>query len=227
MAWIDADIAFDNPHWVSDTLRLLSSGEYDVVQNFSHCLDLDAAENAMNVFSGFGFQYAHGRPYSKGGEGVARMWHPGYSWSCTRSAYTRMGGLYDWGILGSGDHHLSLSWIGHSQKSVNENVSDGYKASLAKLEKDCKGFRIGYTPGVIRHFYHGDKKGRQYDTRWKVLVKYQYDPYTHVTKNKDGLLIPTAECPQGLIDDIYKYFSARNEDQKYQDGSMKMHSLKI
>ena len=37
----------------------------------------------------------------------------------------------------------------------------------------------------------------------------------HVTHNKDGLLIPTAECPKKLLDDIFNYFSERNEDEYF------------
>lgn len=44
------------------------------------------------------------------------------------------------------------------------------------------------------------------------LVKYQYNPTQHITINSDGLLIPTPECPQGLLDDILQYSKDRKED---------------
>ena len=39
-AWIDADIEFDSSSWALDTLKILN-GSKDVVQLFSHCVDMD------------------------------------------------------------------------------------------------------------------------------------------------------------------------------------------
>jgi hypothetical protein len=36
----------------------------------------------------------------------------------------------------------------------------------------------------------------------------------HITQNSDGLLIPTPECPTGLLEDIMQYFRERNEDEE-------------
>jgi hypothetical protein len=211
MAWIDADIEFDNPHWVQDTLAVLK--EYDIVQLFGHAVDMDASQNAMNIFPSFGYQYSHARPYSKGGD-PKNQWHPGFGYACTRKAYEQMGGLFQYGILGSGDHHMALSWINKGSMSFHNNVSPGYKKSILDYQERCKGLTIGYTPGVIRHHFHGDKKFRKYNERWEILVEHQYDPFTMVT-TKDGLLIPTRECPQELLNDIYDYFAQRNEDQRF------------
>ena len=43
--------------------------------------------------------------------------------------------------------------------------------------------------------------------------QYKYNPELHLTKNSDGILIPTNDCPQGLLDDIMDYFRERNEDE--------------
>jgi hypothetical protein len=79
------------------------------------------------------------------------------------------------------------------------------------------GLKLGYVPGVIRHYFHGSKKNRKYMERWQILVENQYNPNIHVTTNDFGLLIPTEECPQKLLDDIMQYFSERNEDEGYLD----------
>ena len=54
---IDADIHFDNIHWVDDTLKLLSS--YDIIQMFNVCLDLDSNGETMACYHSFGYQYHH------------------------------------------------------------------------------------------------------------------------------------------------------------------------
>jgi hypothetical protein len=81
------------------------------------------------------------------------------------------------------------------------------------FQQRVKNLRLGYVPGVIRHYYHGSKKNRKYLERWKILVKHAYNPLVHVKLNNDGLLVPTDSCPRGLLDDILGYFLERNEDE--------------
>lgn len=214
-AWIDADVEFTNVHWAQDTLKLLNMS-YDVVQLFSHAVDMSAVQDAMQIFSGFGFQYANRQRYRKGG---VNFFHPGFAWAMTREAYEGLGGLYEYSILGSGDNNMALSFIGHGLQTLNERTSDGYKESIVAYEARALDLnvRIGYTPGVIRHYFHGSKKNRKYSERWKILVTYEFDPYIHVTHNAEGLLVPTPECPKDLIEGIYTYFSERNEDEGYEE----------
>ena len=61
------------------------------------------------------------------------------------------------------------------------------------------------TPGIYPN--------RKYTERWQILVKHSYNPLTHITKDENGLLIPTKECPAELLEDIMNYFKERNEDE--------------
>ena len=176
---------------------------------------MDKRLDAMSIFPSFGFQYAKGKKY--GGNGI-NMWHPGFAWACTRTAYERMGGLYQQSILGSGDHNMAFAFLGNAAKSVNECVTEDYKQSIIDFQEKVTSLRLGYIPGVIRHFFHGSKKNRKYSERWQILVNHCYSPLIHLTTNKDGLLIPTAECPAGLLSDILTYFGERNEDEGYKDA---------
>lgn len=211
-AWIDADIEFDSASWAEDTLKLLN-GSYDIVQLFSHAVDMDLNEEAMNVFPGFGFQYSKKQRYSS--KGILKMWHPGFAWACTHKAYYKMEGLYEKSILGAGDHNMALSYIKNATVSVNKDVTDEYHNSIIEFERRVKNLRLGYTPGIIRHYFHGLKKKRYYGDRWHILVRNLYNPYEHITKNKDGLLIPTETCPPELLNEILDYFKSRHEDEGY------------
>jgi hypothetical protein len=210
-AWIDADIEFENTSWALDTLKVLN-GYKDIVQPFSHCVDMNKNMTAIGIYPSFGFQYSKKQPY---GGIQANMWHPGYAWACTRKAYETMGGLYEVSILGAGDHNMSLSLLGKGDQSVNADATDGYKNSIEVFQDAAKNLRLGYVPGVIRHHFHGLKKNRKYMERWHILVDNAYDPFAHITKNKDGLLVPTAVCPPKILEDIVKYFKERNEDEGY------------
>jgi hypothetical protein len=210
-AWIDADVEFDSTTWAQDALKVLN-GCRDIVQLFSHAVDMDKHKNTMSIFPSFGFQYSKQSRY--GGTGM-NMWHPGYAWAITRKAYDKMGGLFEQSILGSGDHNMAFSFIGNGVKSLNDAAHDSYKDAVVDFETSAKTLRLGYVPGVIRHHFHGSKKNRKYGERWEILVQNRYNPDEHITKNKDGLLVPTASCPQTMLDSIMTYFSERNEDEEY------------
>lgn len=212
-AWIDADVEFENTTWASDALKVLN-GSRDVIQLFSHAIDMDKGKNAMSIFPSFGFQLSKGVKY--GGTGI-NMWHPGFAWACSRKAYERMGGLYEKGILGAGDHAMSFAFIGNCEGSCNPRATDDYKQTLYHFEKKCAGVRLGYIPGVIRHYFHGSKKNRKYSERWNILINNAYSPQRHITK-KDGLLVPTPECPKAMLEEILTYFHERNEDEGFLEG---------
>jgi hypothetical protein len=209
VAWIDADIEFDSASWVSDTLKILN-GYKDIVQLYSHAVDMNKDENAMSIFTSFGFQYSKGKKY--GGIGP-NFWHPGFAWAMTRRAYEKVGGLYELSILGSGDHNMAQSLIKNGKNSVNNLVTDSYKNSVLSWQEKASSLRLGYVPGVIRHYFHGSKKNRKYSERWQIIVNHRYNPEIHIEKNNDGLLIPTKDCPSELLNDIMNYFKERNEDE--------------
>lgn len=214
-AWVDADVEFENPSWALDTLKILN-GCKDVVQIYSHAVDMDKDNNAMSIFSSFGFQYSKNSPY--GGTGI-NMWHPGFAWAMSRKAYEKVGGLYELSILGAGDHNMAFAFLGSSAKSLNMSVTQDYKQSVVDFETHAKRLRLGYVPGVIRHYFHGSKKNRKYQERWRILVDNKYSPSLHITTDASGLLIPTKDCPQEMLDSILAYFEERNEDEGYKtDG---------
>jgi hypothetical protein len=108
---------------------------------------------------------------------------------------------------------MCYAFIYNVLESVNHNVHPDYKASLESWQAKACNLRIGYVPGVIRHFFHGNKKNRKYRERWQILVNHNYSPYKHITTDSDGLLIPSNNCPKEMLDDIMTYFRERNEDE--------------
>jgi hypothetical protein len=208
-AWIDADIEFENPTWASDTLKILN-GHKDIIQLFSHAIDMDIDESAMRIFSSFSFQHEKKQKFNKND---VNFWHPGYAWAITRKAYERVGGLYEYAILGSGDNIMSLALINNGLNGINKDSTEGYKETIRDYQKKMRTLRLGYVPGVIRHHYHGSKINRGYNERWKILLENGYNPMEHVTHDSNRLLIPTKEMPVEIVTKIKSYFYARNEDE--------------
>jgi len=228
MAWIDADLSFDDPHWALNTLKVLN--RYDCVQLFTSCMDLDPTLNYMRVYQGGAYQYLHNhvRDFSD------NYWHSGYAWAMTREAFDKLGGLFEYSILGSGDDNMMRSFIGEKAyyTSVRGDCTFGYKAVVREFSNKCLYFtkkpttdclppryqriRIGYIPGNIKHYYHGSKANRKYVQRWEYIIRNSYDPDIHVTHDDHGLIVPTNLFPAALKTDILNYFYSRNEDEAWQ-----------
>ena len=208
-AWIDADIDFDNNCWALDTLKILN-GSKDIVQIFSHAVDMDQNEETMNVYNSFAYQFSHGLQYS---HKFPNYWHPGYAWACTRQAYEKMGGLFELGILGASDHIMSFCLTNKGIQSVNDKYSDDFKNKILSFEKRVKRLRLGYVPVTIRHFFHGSKINRKYIERNEILLRYNYSPSIHISYDENGIMVPSKDFPKEFLDEIMQYFKQRNEDE--------------
>ena len=208
VAWIDADLGFLNPSWVQDTIDALN--KYDVIQLFHTCANLGPEGEIMKIDKSFGYMYLKsGKPYTKTYK--YGFWHPRFAWACTRHAYETMGGLVDWGILGSGDHHMALALIGKVTCSHPGNIHTSYADKLDAFEKRVHELKIGYIPGTIVHYWHGRLEDRKYKERWEILTSHQYDPDKDTYKTKGGVIQLTLSGLR-LKDDIHDYFIGRRED---------------
>ena len=213
MAWIDADIEFQNKHWVSETIELLQT--YKVIQMFSHAIDLGVKDETLQVHVGFAYQYCNGETWNLPNK-YTKLWHPGYAWAITRKAYDGIGGLIDFGILGAGDHHMSLSFIGLVNRTLHKDLHEHYKLLCNIYQERCDKHikrSIGFLHGTILHHFHGCKLDRKYVDRWQILIKNKFDPLRDIVKNCEGLYCLDDDKIQ-LRDDIITYFRQRNEDFK-------------
>ncbi len=212
MAWIDGDIEFENVHWACDTLKVLNV--CDIVQLFTICFDLDENNLPMSIWQSFGYKYAHGERF-KHNRGI-NYWHSGYAWACRREFYDAMGGLYEHGILGSGDYVMTQGYVGNN---VGIKELEGFREHIIQYNKrlDTLGHevRIGYIPTLIKHYFHGSKINRKYIERNQILIKHGFNPDIHLMKDDacTGLLVPSPMMSTEFLMDIFKYFAERNEDE--------------
>jgi len=200
-----------NPQWVAETLRTLQTTA-DVVQLFETCVNLGPDGEAMKTDKGFGYmRCTSGKPYTKTHK--YGFWHPGFAWACNRVAYEQMGGLIDWGILGSGDHHMALALIGLADISHPGNIHANYAKRLKAFETRVAGLRLGYVSGVIHHHWHGRLADRRYRERWDILTQNKYDPDRDIYKTS-GAVIQLTLTGLRLQPEIHEYFIGRQEDRK-------------
>lgn len=209
VAWIDADIEFQNKNWVQDTLDQLQT--YKIVQLFSHAIDLGAKQETLQVHIGFAYQHVNGEKWL--GPKYSN-WHPGYAWACRRSAYDEIGGLMDFPILGSADHHMALGFIGLVEKYLNSKLNENYKKLCKIFQQRCDKYivgNVGFVHGTIMHYFHGNKPDRQYQDRWKILINNDFDPLFDIKKDSNNLWQLESNKPK-LRDEVIMYFRQRNED---------------
>lgn len=237
VAWIDADVMFTRPDWANETVQQLQ--HFQVVQMFSEAQDLSPTYEPMKTVTGLshkGFIYSHlshrplgyedcghehqfgpNHPVGKKAHHhcyASPYWHPGFAWAARREAIEALGGLFEVAILGASDHHMAWAFFGKCESSIPEKMHPNYKKALQIWQdRATKHIRkdVGFVPGLLLHYWHGKKKDRQYETRWKILTQNQFDPELDLKKDSQGVLSLT-DRNIALRLDIERYLRTRNED---------------
>jgi hypothetical protein len=193
VAWIDADIQFQVRDIFKETVQQLQ--HFDVVQMFSHAIDMGPQGQHVRTDSSFMYQYIKNGavpPTSARGTKVGDrylFWHPGYAWAARRSALNKVP-IFEFAILGAGDHHMALGLVGRAALSLPNGISLGYRASVLNWERVAEvniRRNVGYVPGLITHAWHGDKRNRKYAERWRLLVETEFCPMRDLVSDVQGL----------------------------------------
>lgn len=220
VAWIDADVGFLREDWATETVHQLQ--HYDVIQMFEHAIDLGPEGEPMACYDSFMSCWQKGKPrYTPSPDGdpyyeapKGPYWHSGFAWAARRDAWNAMGGLMDWPILGSADHHMAWALIGEVESTYPGSVSESYLRRLKTWQDRVSvGIRrnVGYMPGTIQHHWHGKKKDRRYRERWSVLKEHQYDPDQDIQRDWQGVYT-LSHKGERMRNDLRAYFRQRNED---------------
>ena len=210
VAWVDGDIRFRHQAWASEAINALQ--QYPIIQPWSYCYDLGPHGEHLEGHRSFAYMHWHRRVRGIG-QGY-EFAHPGYAWASRRDVLDRLGGLYEMGVSGAGDHHMALGLIGKAVWSIPGSMTDGYKRSIYQWQeratKHISGL-IGHLHGTIEHSWHGRKKNRRYIERWDILKKSAFDPYEDLKFNTWRVMELAGNKPE-LAHDLDRYFRQRNED---------------
>jgi hypothetical protein len=228
VAWVDSDIHFQRHDIIAETAHQLQ--HYDIVQMFSHAIDMGPQLQPFKIHNGFMWSYHQNNfcpPRGAGNGGYygaqqGAFWHPGFAWAARREALDKIQ-LLDKAILGAGDHHMALCLIGEGKRSLPGGITQGYKdmvleweqMAVTRLRKN-----VGYVDGSIIHYWHGSKKNRQYVDRWQILIDNKYDPNKDLSRDPQGMYrlnIHHGDRSIKIRDLIRGYFRQRNEDCIYFD----------
>lgn len=206
IAWIDADVHYEGNTWPEDTMRALDQNPF--VQMFTHAKDLGPDGEVVSQDRGFIYRWATGDWDKK------KRGRSGLAWAATQEGLNNVGGLIDWGIVGSGDWFMAFALTDQMTDSSLHHKSGGHSSDAIKLWNDkCARYikNVGYVNATICHNWHGKKSNRGYNTRWKILSDNKFNPITDLGYRKNGLIHLESHKPQ-LLEDIKEYFHSRDED---------------
>ena len=219
VCWSDADIQHRRPGWANETVHALQ--QYDIVQPWTDAYDLGPKDEHIQHHKSFCHQWWNKKPCVPNGPKTWRFDggpydypHPGFCWAATRTCLEWLGGLFELGAMGAGDHHMALALVGQCERSCPGGVSWNYLRHLKQWESRALhhiNFNIGFVPGTIEHFFHGRKNDRKYVDRWEMIVEHAFDPDTDLKRNVHGVLELAGNKPW-LRRDLDQYFRQRNED---------------
>ena len=211
IAWIDGDITFDDDTWAQETLHQLQ--HFEVVQPWTQCVDLGPMGNIMQMFGAFGFAHQRRVKKNKWQGDYGEYAHSGFAWACTRRFWEAVGGLVDFCIHGSADHHMAFAMIDEVESTIHRGMGFDFHNKLREWEERAVRVtkrEVGFVKGFIKHHFHGKKRDRKYRERWQVLIDHKYDPSKDLMYDDAGVIQLTGKS--SLEQDIHFYNRQRSED---------------
>ena len=153
IAWLDADIWFQNMKWYETADKLLD--EYKVIQLFDLCYLSSRDGKPASIWHSI---TAHPQ---KG--------HPGLAWAAKRGFWRECGGLYN-AILGGGDRLAALAVMGRTDiREGSVGVDNKEFRCWQKRVSAWADMKYSTLPGILYHEWHGDEKNRRYESRFQII----------------------------------------------------------
>lgn len=213
VAWVDCDVVFRDSNWAGEALQQLQ--HFPVIQPWQNALDLGPTGNVLQCFQSFGHlhQSKPGQPKQVKATDPYPYGHSGYAWACTRTFWEAVGGLIDFAVLGSGDHHMANAMVGTVEATVHGGLGPSYLRRCLDWQRRAMRIthgEVGFSTGRIEHSFHGPKKARGYQNRWQILVQNHYDPDHDLSYDHQGVIHLVGK-PQ-LEQAIRRYNRSRAED---------------
>ena len=223
VAWIDADIVFQDEDWPAAANAALDC--HPIIQPFetSHELSRDAGPGEIDTAHAYitcrslarGLAIGEVNPEimllpNKRGLGIAI----GLAWAAHRDVLQKHG-LYDAHILDGGVNALVAGIRGRFQDSTEYMLLNPRRRQhyldWARPFHDTIRDDLGWCSGMIFHLWHGDLADRAYDGRRGNFAEFDFDPYTDIAIEKGGAWRWNSDKPK-MHRFVRDYFASRFED---------------
>jgi hypothetical protein len=207
VAWLDADIIFENEKWFQETEQKLEI--HPVVQLFEYVYEKPGNSEPVNQGIGFGkykslndLDTPWPQPWPK----------VGIAWAARREVLSN--GFFDKHILGSSDTYQLLSWLNAWDHEMIGRLNPYLRRQFLlwawegsqKVNGD-----IGFISGNIEHLPHGKLSDRKYYERDQILAEHAFDPERDVDLDNNKIFKWNSD--KFLMQDkIKQYFFDRNDN---------------
>jgi hypothetical protein len=217
VAWLDADVLFENPDWAVATAAKLD--DFPVVQPFDRAVRLmrgaTADDGRGDSYPGFAAVYARQPQRLLSGDFAAHG-HTGFAWAARREVLAGRG-LYDACIAGSGDHMMAHAFCGDWTSACVSRIIGAANRHRDYFAAWCRAVyprvraRVGCVSGAVLHLWHGEVADRRYVDRNRELAGFGFDPATDVRVGESGCWEWASRKPN-LHRWAAEYFGRRRED---------------
>lgn len=211
VAWVDADVHFREKEWGQEAMHQLQ--HFPVIQPWQQCSDLGPLGSVVQLHNSFGFLHQKGVRKQQFSAEPYPYAHSGFAWAATRGFWEAVGGLPDFCILGSADHHAAWACTDMVDVTIHRGMTPAFFRRLHEWQARAVRIthrQVGFSPGRIEHQFHGPKKRRYYRERWQILVDHDYDPDKDLVYDPQGLIQLVGK--PNLEQAIRQYNRSRYED---------------
>ncbi|MFH1358798.1 MAG: hypothetical protein ABIH37_02840 [archaeon] len=212
IAWLDADIIFEDDKWVEDLSEELD--RYLICQVFSEVFieSLSGGENHPGSV----------KNYYDNGTLIINHTKPGGGWAA-RAEVLRRVLLFDLAIIaGENDVLMFFGCFYNNPKLFsNFNKSNTFKVFYpsflshykhwAKIWGSLINCKVGFIDHKVRVLYHGEKENRKYNLISKLYKKYDFKPSSDL-KLSSNLSFEWASNKPNFHEEVRNYFYLRKED---------------
>ena len=213
IAWLDADVIFNNSHWPGETVEKLQRS--NLCQLFSTSRQYINKDDSVYRDGCVKYWKISGSTQS-----INTVYKTGYAWA-SKSSILQSCKLYDKAILGGGD---SLLWNASFSKGFNlYGIMQNHPILKLRLPSYFQDYfnwskewgelikgKVDCNDDTISSLHHGRIKNRKYIKRYELLKKHDYCPIGDTYYDESILKCNNKK----LTNDINKYFFYRNEDDK-------------
>ena len=159
-------------------------------------------------------QMMAGEPSHVEGEFLRGVGATGGAIAFRSSAFNKVGGLLDRCILGHADWYMAYQMVGLEPPDIHsQKYHPLYKQYVTEWGERAKSLNrnVGYVDAVAMHEFHGSKTRRGYSSRDVILAKNQFNPYSDIFPDWQGIY-QFNPAKFEFRDDLRRYFISRYED---------------
>lgn len=204
VAWIDADILFENKNWFKEAELQLE--KFPLIQLFENVHENQTID-PVHLGQSLGKYLSQ---HSLENLFVSQWAKPGLAWAAQRTFLQH--GFFDKAILGGADLYQSIIWLNMLDHPILNSLPVTLKNELLDYHGKLliRGQTpIGYVPGNIEHLHHGRRKNRLWDSRNEWLVKHRFCTKEDIKLEENGIY-GWASNKFNLHHKIRDYFCIRN-----------------